>query len=259
MDRIKSCPCCRTEIHHRPIPLFLVKDIITAIDPSKQKLGLNISTDDPWSGIFPDENDDEEYEYDSSDTEYDLTEGEEEEGEGRDAFRYGYWETDSDFSEEEGDGVSSAGDSYEYTASETDDIIRMHFPIRVSPAFASTVPRTSWAMPRYLELLQRGATMRMIDRYNMRMDPSGGIVARLDELDEVYLGWNIKLPENDHSDGRKFMEWVKKNIAHNRLNWGLYALNGRNVYRRRIPLFIPTEILSVPSDEEDGNPEWAYF
>ena len=81
MDRIKSCPCCRTEIHHRPIPLFLVKDIITAIDPSKQKLGLNISTDDPWSGIFPDENDDEEYEYDSSDTEYDLTEGEEEEGE----------------------------------------------------------------------------------------------------------------------------------------------------------------------------------
>ena len=55
------------------------------------------------------------------------------------------------------------------------------------------------------------------------------------------------------------MEWVKKNIAHNRLNWGLYALNGRNVYRIRIPLFIPTEILSVPSDEEDGNPEWAYF
>ena len=80
MDRIKSCPCCRTEIHYRPIPLFLVKDIITAIDPSIQKLGLNISTDDPWSGIFPDENDDEEYEYDSSDTEYDLTEGEEEEG-----------------------------------------------------------------------------------------------------------------------------------------------------------------------------------
>jgi hypothetical protein len=78
--RRKTCPCCRTVVSGRPIPVFLLKSIATALAKAKN-LPLSRSAraspppdDDPWAGIFPsieDEAYDEDEDQDDDDDEDD--------------------------------------------------------------------------------------------------------------------------------------------------------------------------------------------
>jgi hypothetical protein len=80
MYRRKSCPCCRTQIRKRPIPIFVVKSVVSALIRAKNANGTangggspnwRCGTDedgnvpagdetDPWKGLFPEDMDSED-------------------------------------------------------------------------------------------------------------------------------------------------------------------------------------------------------
>ena len=67
LERPKFCPVCRARITDKPIPIFVLREVIdTLVKLKLQLLGVeprSPATDidgDPWGGIFPDE-DEEEY------------------------------------------------------------------------------------------------------------------------------------------------------------------------------------------------------
>jgi len=65
--RTKQCPDCRSSVHVPPIPVYLVKNLISTINPDLDEdgsrtngFGLDLGPDipegsDPWSVIFPDD------------------------------------------------------------------------------------------------------------------------------------------------------------------------------------------------------------
>jgi hypothetical protein len=87
--RQKTCPCCRAVVSSRPIPIFIVKTIATALAKTKN-LTLNRSRsnrtspapdDDPWAGLFPpaedetfddDEDQDDDEDEDDGDVEWGM-------------------------------------------------------------------------------------------------------------------------------------------------------------------------------------------
>ena len=84
--RTKTCPCCRTVVHSKPIPLYLIKSLASALDKSKAPAGTTRRSpppddDDPWAGIFRDprdvdaywSSDDEEDDEDEDLDEYAIT------------------------------------------------------------------------------------------------------------------------------------------------------------------------------------------
>ncbi|KAF7345404.1 Ring finger domain protein [Mycena venus] len=69
LSREKSCPCCRTRVVRRPVPVFLVKSVVTALrSTTTQPIAAADEEDaDPWKGLFlPD------YESSESDDDVDL-------------------------------------------------------------------------------------------------------------------------------------------------------------------------------------------
>ncbi|KAJ7308522.1 hypothetical protein DFH08DRAFT_900102 [Mycena albidolilacea] len=83
LHRAKSCPCCRTRVLRRPVPVFVVKSVVTALRSASaqpiaaQPVAAQEEEDvDPWKGLFlPDyessEGDDEDLDgYASSEAEF---------------------------------------------------------------------------------------------------------------------------------------------------------------------------------------------
>ena len=58
--RKKTCPCCRAVVSSRPIPLFVVKSLTSALEKAKaqpgapQRTTLPPDESNPWAGIFAD-------------------------------------------------------------------------------------------------------------------------------------------------------------------------------------------------------------
>lgn len=100
------------------------------------------------------------------------------------------------------------------------------------------------ATPAELELMQRGVSMGMIERYRVRLSSNDGIIARLDDSVDVYLGWNIVRNPFDHEDGREFMAWVADDIIRNEEAWMRDETTDRIIYRRMVPDYRDSEVLT---------------
>lgn len=81
--RPKTCPACRATVRHRPVPVFMVKAVSAALkhanpdppgSPQADQESKNVDpAEDPWEGIFPssDEDDDSEGSYATGDEDSD--------------------------------------------------------------------------------------------------------------------------------------------------------------------------------------------
>ncbi|KAI0630836.1 hypothetical protein C8Q77DRAFT_1063084 [Trametes polyzona] len=196
--RKKTCPCCRAVVRSRPIPLYLVKSIASALDKAKTPPGTVRTSPppddhDPWAGIFRDPTDFEDYW--STDEDDDDEEGGDDDGEDDDGYddEDGYWSfdgygTDEDEEAYHGPYVSArwappsvhvSADEYPFLHGDSED----------------------------LKMLRRGATLQMIELFQMSYSHDEGLVAIVEDDNVVYLGWNIELHPDDET-GEEYMDWV---------------------------------------------------
>ncbi|PCH44455.1 hypothetical protein WOLCODRAFT_133254 [Wolfiporia cocos MD-104 SS10] len=203
----KTCPCCRAIIHTRPIPLFVVKSLASALgkakaSPDAPRVPSPLPNGDPWAGIFPEHSDDDWSDEDSDD-DMDVDEDE-----------------DYDEDDDEDDGDNWEDDWYGSPNGEEH--------------YAGPYVRPRWAPPseyvtredyaflddladEELAILRRGATLQMIDIFAMDYTHDHGLSARLDG-NTVFLGWNIHLHENDDA-GEVYMDWIAVDIVTHPERW----------------------------------------
>ncbi|KAI0083924.1 hypothetical protein BDY19DRAFT_974785 [Irpex rosettiformis] len=207
--RKKSCPVCRTDVFHRPIPVFVIKSIASAFDrvkPGSSRQPSPAHEGDPWSGIFPeavspygDYNDEDDFDGDSMGDETD---------EGSDGpWPFATYGSDSDDDYYYGEYVHPRWapptvhiDPEDYPFDEvTDDVLAM---------------------------LRRGATPQMILLFQMEYIHGEGLVATM-EGNKIYLGWNISLQPED-STGEEFMDWIEADIVNHPERWDKEDEEGDN-------------------------------
>ncbi|THH10342.1 hypothetical protein EW145_g1378 [Phellinidium pouzarii] len=199
---------------------------------------------DPWRGIFPSEIDilDEDDTYDEFADAYDS---DADSASSIDARYLGLRIfSDEDDGDEENENSESGLSS-----------MNMVLPAW-APAFCrATVTRSVYPhlSVEHFQLLQRGATLPMVERWSMRLETEEGIVAWLESGAELYLGWNIILPEDDHPDGRGFMAWVENSIVGDPESWLCDNRDHSLIYRRLVPEDVGTEILGPDSDDESDD------
>lgn len=198
--RRKTCPCCRAVIYSRPIQLFLLKSIASSLAPDVPP-PVPAPDDappdaDPWADIFPEEIDMSDEDYHDEDIDPDA------------------WSIDMGFSGSEHDygyGYGSDSDAEPYEG----EYVRPEW----APPFHDIDPEDDPDItPNELRMLQRGASLGMIHRFDMRYDTEYGLVATTDEDHDVFLGWNIEL-EDDDDDGEDFMNWIEDDIIERSERW----------------------------------------
>jgi hypothetical protein len=180
INRRKTCPCCRTIVRSRPIPVFLVKTIANSLIKAKPQLRIPPSQqlsrasptleDDPWEDLFP-HIDDFDDGYDGDDRSED--------------------DDDDGYDRESGTEYSSGSD-------EEPPFV----PAQWEPPDLHIRPEDRLNVdPHELSMLRRGATKQMIARFHMEYTHSGGLVATAsgpgDKRSFIFLGWNITLGPDD--------------------------------------------------------------
>jgi hypothetical protein len=205
--RRKYCPCCRAEVKHRPVPVFLVKSIATTLIKAKSTRSTGKQASPPvmdpdtdvWAGLFPEVHEEEDYD--------DGNEGEEE-------VDFDDDDDDDDDSGEDAEYSSSSDQYFAYgTDSDTEPYNGIYVPARWQPPTV-TVDSEDYAFSdvneEQLAMVRRGVTLPMIERYQMYYTHQDGLVAICDDGDgicTVYLGWSVCLDEDD-TDGVEFMNWI---------------------------------------------------
>ncbi|KAJ3777701.1 hypothetical protein FB446DRAFT_659601 [Lentinula raphanica] len=216
--RQKTCPACRAIVTGRPLPVFLVRDLVSALLKAKYSGGpagngasaarrssSPYISDDPWEGLFADEDDAEE---DGDD--------EDESDAGGVPFGFLYSETDSEMDVHEDDSEydsngepgaeedNSAGDDEEEDGSSEGDEDSSDEVYYISPDYEEPYHQYMAGSP----LAQRGCPLWLISTYRMRYTENNGLIAHLNSLDpddvgipphgptnrmhRLFLGWNIR-------------------------------------------------------------------
>ncbi|KAF9820837.1 hypothetical protein IEO21_01064 [Rhodonia placenta] len=210
--RKKTCPCCRTAVRSRPIPIFLVKSLASAIEkakasPSAPPRATPPPEDDPWAGIFLEHDSEEDWSGEESDDDYDDDDG---------WSFYGYGTPDD---EESYEGPYA----HPQWAPPTVNVSPADFP------FLDSLDGDDLAM------LRRGATLQMIDLFSMRYTHESGLQAVVDNANVIFLGWNIELHEGDEM-GEQFMEWITGDIFERPERWEIMEdMNGSWTAWRLVP------------------------
>lgn len=228
--------------------MFIIKNLvapfITETQPPANSEAGALTDTDPWAGIFRDDDDDSGMDFDEDDP-YD-TEVDSEDS----SIVSRYLPRVHFFSSDEEDRELPLDDEH-------DDMSDGNY---VVPAWAPAYYRASVSRRNYpapavsqerFQLLQRGATPQMIERYEMRLDRDHGIVAWTGDGLEVYLGWNIARPIGDGPEGDLFMDWVEGDIVDRPQNWRLDEEADHALYRRVIPDYRQTEVLGLEGESED--------
>ncbi|KAF8637524.1 hypothetical protein AX17_002768 [Amanita inopinata Kibby_2008] len=245
--RPKTCPCCRADVTHRPVPLFIVRaatqglgKIRAQLSGSEFRSGSPIldGEEDPWKGIFR-----------SSDDEEESTSGGELSYETDDAFSDNI-ELESDSgngSESEFDGGSNDGEE----DGEEDAAYGSDFASQGIYARPRWQPASDSAFSyededddgnRILSLLPRGCPLRMISKFHMIYSPQEGIVAHvpylnpeifIDDIDidvgmmnRVFLGWNIHVSEHVDRDGQMYLQRALEELAEYPERWEIRPRHG---------------------------------
>ncbi|TFY72451.1 hypothetical protein EVG20_g548 [Dentipellis fragilis] len=204
-ERKKSCPCCRAAVRSRPLPLFLVKSMVSLLNRAQQPADAPRpspapETEDPWAGIFPVISADGEYNDDDDDDEVDV---DDEDFAGHFTGPWGMYDVDDD---DDDDYADTSDDEY------MGAWVR---PVWEPPAFSSEFWEDEYD-EELSKLLRRGATIEMIENYNMDYDHDEGIIAQHDNLC-LHLGWNIELRGDDNGDG--YIEWLVEDMEERPERW----------------------------------------
>jgi len=228
--RKKTCPCCRTIVRSRPIPLFLVKSLTASLEKAKAPPGTRRVTpppddDDPWAGIFI-----HPFLHDAEDAWAAYDDGDDEDG-----------DEDEDYDEDEDDwsvdGYGTADDEERYEGP--------YVHPRWQPPSVNVFPEDYAFIDELdasdLSMLRRGATLQMIDLFSMNYTHDEGLSAVVDGENTVYLGWNIYVHPEDES-GEDFMDWITTDMYQRPERWDVTeAMDGTW-----------TAYKLVPEEDDDG-------
>lgn len=256
--RSKSCPSCRATVKRRPVPVFMVKAVVAALnnrDGSAPSAGessaLNAGNviggddDDPWRGIFPSSDEDEG----DGDSEFDVdsdVDGDEaviswhvrelERTLFPDLTTDSEAEDDDDEESDEGGNDDDASDASE--DEDTRDEAQSFYslprwaPPRMANNMAEYDPVDSVSSMK-IKLLQRGCSWPMLQTYDIAYHHHCGIILTLpslnhshpsnsdasaDGINHIYLGWNIDLEHND-IEGTVYITEVLEDIKNHPSRW----------------------------------------
>lgn len=234
IHRRKTCPQCRTHVTARPVPIFLVKNIIHDLQEAGL-LSVNQAgsadevpppEEDPWAEMFHSPCNCCGGEHPTSD-EFDEDSEDEEALEG----------TDDEVDDENWDS--------DLTDEQLSQILMQTLSVREFTAVQQRLRdhnNTQWVHPCWvppthhipssfvteadvvdmdldpltlLKLLRRGASKRMVEKYQMNYNRQLGIIAYVNMTPSsrqwVNLGW-VVLRHKDDEDGTAFMEAVRDEI-----------------------------------------------
>lgn len=233
IHRTKTCPQCRTHVTARPVPIFLVKNIIHDLQEASL-LPVNQAgsadkvpppEEDLWAEMFHSPCNCCGGEHPTSD-EFDGGSEEEEGLEGTDdEVDDENW--DSDLTDEQFSQILMQTLSVrEFTAIQ--QRLRDHNTEWVQPCWVPPTRHISSSAvteadvvgmdldpPTLLKLLRRGASKRMVQKYQMTYNRQLGIIAYVNMTPSsrqwVNLGWIVQRHKDDE-DGTAFMEAVRDEI-----------------------------------------------
>ena len=196
--RAKTCPCCRTVVRSRPTQIFIIKSIASALEKVKPSGFLRSplpSDPDPWDGIFhPDTGG-------SGSTDEEEEEETDEEGEGYFGLVYG----------EDGYGTDSDEEPYQGN----------YVPARWQPP-SIHVEKADFLFDDLVDedfkMLRRGATVQMIELFGMSYSHGEGLSVVLDDVNRVYLGWNIRLHPSDYT-GEEYVDHIITDVFERSERW----------------------------------------
>lgn len=227
--RKKTCPCCRATVTTRPIPLYLVKSLASALDKAKAPAGAVRASPppedgDPWAGIFRNPTEFEGYwSTDDDDEGEDMDDDDDDDHEDYDfEAEDGYWSLD---------GYGTAEDEEGYDGP--------YVPARWTPpsahVSADDYPYLD-AESEEFKMLRRGATLQMVELFQMNYAHDTGLTAVVEEDNVVYLGWNIELHPDDET-GEEYMDWVLADMYDRPERWRMIhdAMDGSWVAHKLVP------------------------
>ncbi|KAH8991686.1 hypothetical protein EDB92DRAFT_1797952 [Lactarius akahatsu] len=188
--RKKTCPFCRTVIRSRPLPLFVLKSLLSILATARPKSATDVlrlspppDLGDPWAEIFPQLQCDSE----SGAEDDDYSDG---------------WPLDVMYDDDDEDEDEEVLQGYDNTS---DDEYEGEW---VMPGWEPPAHRAATPLdpePATDMLLRRGATYGMIEMYDVQYSHEEGLSALVDDTC-LYLGWNIEIAEEDE-DGERFIAW----------------------------------------------------
>ncbi|CDO69327.1 hypothetical protein BN946_scf184746.g8 [Trametes cinnabarina] len=250
--RKKTCPCCRTVVLSRPIPLYLVKSLASAVDKSKAPDGVNRPSpppdeEDPWAGIFrePSSTFDDYWSTDEDDEDEDDEDAEIDDGYD-DEDEDDYWSFD---------GYGSGEDEERYDGP------------YVSATWAPPSVHVSQDDYPFLDpeseefkMLRRGATLQMIQIFRMSYSHRNGLAAIVEDENVIYLGWNLELHPDDET-GEEYIDWVLSDMYDRPERWRVVhdAIDGTWTAHKLVPQYeaegdydnSDSEMWTAEEDSED--------
>lgn len=206
--RKKTCPFCRSAIRSRPLPLFVLRSLLSVLDKGKSRDATGSSRpspppelEDPWAEIFPPLRSDSESDAEEDDEDYSEDE---------------YW-APFDVMYDDAEDVEGL---YEYDDTSNDE----YGGEWVTPNWEPPVHRAVTPLdpePGADVLLRRGATYGMVEMYDMQYTHREGLTALVDDVC-LYLGWNIELADEDE-DGERFITWCLEDMEARPYRWSFEA------------------------------------
>ncbi|KAJ7249538.1 hypothetical protein B0H12DRAFT_1122046 [Mycena haematopus] len=231
LERDKSCPYCRARIVRRPVPVFVVKNVVTALRTSTtQPVAVQDEEADPWKGLFlPDD--------ESSDTDEDFDQyGSSEESAAEFFDHYSEDLDDLDHVEvalalglsgafpealthlyasasESEDGSASGSDGEDEEVEDGEDVEEEDEDGDGDGDFDGTYSMPRWEPPRHVvefenvsnsmwKMLRRGCTPRLIALFNMQYHHDEGLIAHVCSLDPSISEHHLGMGRN-----RLFLGW----------------------------------------------------
>ncbi|KAI0319646.1 hypothetical protein OF83DRAFT_1054593 [Amylostereum chailletii] len=193
VHRKKTCPVCRTRVQSRPLPLFVLKTLLSTLDKAKPAGGLPRPSPapesaDPWAGIFFSPTDPAIDDFDEDDVD--------------------------EYGEEYSDDEVGMLDDYDNTSDDEYDGEWVE-PSWEPPLFRQLAPLH--AEPYMDSLLRRGATVEMTELYELEYSHANGLVAYAGGY-TLYLGWNIDLADDDDG-GERYIAWVLEDVRERPERW----------------------------------------
>ncbi|KAF8449328.1 hypothetical protein L210DRAFT_3440207 [Boletus edulis BED1] len=210
LRRRKTCPCCRTNVRHRPIPVFMIKAIVAGIAKVKGSqngalLGRDPASNDsdPWEGLFPD--DDEEID------DFGATDEEDEDDE-------------DDIDEEDEEDSSWYDEVFSYGTGSEDETYRGAYAYPQWEPPGVVIDEDDYLFDQLdesdLNCLRRGATLAMIHEYDVEYKHNEGLIARDEAYNRIYLGWNIRLSADDEN-GELYMQYIADDMIARAERWSI--------------------------------------